>query len=61
VSPEHNGKDLAMTSENRIAHRAQAAMDSLKKLFERKPDKPEEPTKPYNSWASSKPKTTDPE
>ena len=47
-----------MTSEKRIARRAQAAMGSLKKLFVRKPAKPAEP---YQSWAmSSTPKATEP-
>jgi len=46
-----------MTGGNRIAHRAQAAMGSLKKLFVRKPAKPAEP---YQSWAmSSTPKATE--
>jgi hypothetical protein len=47
-----------MTNENRIAHRAQAAMGSLKKLFVRKPAKPAEN---HQSWAmSSTPKATEP-
>jgi hypothetical protein len=44
-----------MTSENRITHRGQAAMGSLKKLFGRGPDEH------YESWVVSiQPDETEP-